>query len=133
MLYWYWKGIRKHTYIVVSNNNRYKSYLFALLSIECKWITRNSQKWKCMHVESNIFSLLNCGINRVVINAIFNNISVISWRWVLMVEETIVPGENHRFVASHWQTLSHNVVSSRPGLSWIRTQNVSGNRHWLHR
>ena len=31
----------------------------------------------------------------------FNNISVISWRSVLMVEETGVPGENHRPVASH--------------------------------
>ena len=27
--------------------------------------------------------------------AIFNNISVISWRSVLLVEETEVPGENH--------------------------------------
>ena len=27
---------------------------------------------------------------------------------------TGVPGENHRLVASHWQTLSHNVVSSTP-------------------
>jgi hypothetical protein len=28
------------------------------------------------------------------------------------VEETRVPGENYRSVTSHWQTLSHNVVSS---------------------
>jgi hypothetical protein len=28
-----------------------------------------------------------------------------------MVEETGVPGENHRPAASHPQTLSHNVVS----------------------
>jgi hypothetical protein len=28
--------------------------------------------------------------------------------------ETGVSGENHRSVASHWQTLSHNVVSSTP-------------------
>ena len=27
-----------------------------------------------------------------------------------------VPGEKHRPVASHWQTLSHNVVSSTPHL-----------------
>jgi len=47
----------------------------------------------------------------MVFNATFNNISVISWRSVLMVEETGVPGEN-RPVPSHWQTLSHNVVSS---------------------
>jgi hypothetical protein len=29
-----------------------------------------------------------------------------------LVEETGLPRENHRPVASHWQTLSHNVVSS---------------------
>jgi hypothetical protein len=28
-------------------------------------------------------------------NATFNNISVISWRSVLLVKETGVPGENH--------------------------------------
>jgi hypothetical protein len=31
----------------------------------------------------------------MVVNAIFNNISVISWWSVLLVEETRVPGENH--------------------------------------
>ena len=31
----------------------------------------------------------------MVFNATFNNISVISWRSVLLVEETGVPGENH--------------------------------------
>jgi len=50
----------------------------------------------------------------MVFNAIFNNISVISWRSVLLVEETAIPGENHWPVASHWQTLSHNVASSMP-------------------
>jgi len=32
-----------------------------------------------------------------------------------------VPRENHRPVASHWQTLSHNVVSSTPRLIGIWT------------
>ena len=31
----------------------------------------------------------------MVFNATFNNISVISWGLVLLVEETGVPGENH--------------------------------------
>ena len=39
---------------------------------------------------------------------------VISWWSVLYVGETGVPEENHRPVASHWQTLSHNVVLSTP-------------------
>jgi hypothetical protein len=31
-----------------------------------------------------------------------------------LLEETRVPGENHRPAASPWQTLSHNVVVSAP-------------------
>ena len=65
----------------------------------------------------------------MVLNATFNSISVIPWWSVLLVEETEIPGENHRPVASHSQTLSHNVVSSTPRLSGIRTQNISGDRH----
>jgi hypothetical protein len=34
------------------------------------------------------------------------------------VEETRVPRENHRPVASHWQTLSHNDVLSTPRYEW---------------
>jgi hypothetical protein len=45
------------------------------------------------------------------------NISVISWMSDLLLEETGVPEENHEPVASHWQTLSHNAVSSTPSLS----------------
>ena len=42
------------------------------------------------------------GVMVIVFNATFNNISVISWWSVLLVEETGEPGENHRPVASHW-------------------------------
>jgi len=41
-------------------------------------------------------------------------VSVILWRSVLLVEENRVPGENHRPVACHWQTSSHNAVFSTP-------------------
>jgi hypothetical protein len=47
-------------------------------------------------------------------NAIFNNISVISWRSVLLVGETGEPRESHLSAARHGQTLSHNVVFSTP-------------------
>jgi hypothetical protein len=52
-----------------------------------------------------------------VLNAAFNNISVISWRSVLLVEETGGPGENHRAVSSH------KVALSTPLLSGIQTHN----------
>jgi hypothetical protein len=48
------------------------------------------------------------------IGATFNNISVISWQSVLLVEETGVP----RPVPSHYKTLSHNVVLSTPHYEW---------------
>jgi hypothetical protein len=40
-------------------------------------------------------------IRVMVINATFNNISVILWWSVFLVEETRVPGENHGPAASH--------------------------------
>ena len=50
-------------------------------------------------------SMVECTYNGLVwlmlFNDIFNNISVISWRSVLLVEETGVPAENHRPIASH--------------------------------
>jgi hypothetical protein len=54
----------------------------------------------------------------MVFNDTFNNISVILWQSVFLVEETGVPGENHQPVASHWQILSHNVVLSTPRHEW---------------
>jgi hypothetical protein len=48
--------------------------------------------------------LSNNGLWIMVFNATFNNISsVISWRSVLLVEETRVPGENQLPAASHSQ------------------------------
>jgi len=53
----------------------------------------------------------------MVFNATFNIISAISWQSALLVEET---RENHRTLANHWRTLSHNVVSSTPRHEWIK-------------
>ena len=57
------------------------------------------------------------GVRVMVFNTTFNNISVILWQSVLLVEETRVPGENRWTVASHWQTLSLDVVEYTS--SWV--------------
>jgi hypothetical protein len=49
------------------------------------------------HLHANVLPRVRV----MVFNTTFNNISVISWRQVLLVEETGVPGENHRPAASH--------------------------------
>ena len=79
-------------------------------------------------------------------NATFNTISVISWWSVLLVEEKGVPRENDRPAARHWQTWTHNVVSStgtdklehimlyRVHLAWTGFEftNVSGDLNFIN-
>jgi hypothetical protein len=81
----------------------------------------------CAYIQAPLIGWL---VGFMVPNATFNNISVISWRSFLVVEETGVPGENHRPVASHWQTLSYNVV--QPALSGIRNHNISSIKSNYH-
>jgi len=61
----------------------------------------------------------------MVFNANFNNISVISWRSILLMEETGVPLENHRPVTSLGQTFSNNVLSRTP-----RQERGSNSQFW---
>ena len=55
----------------------------------------------CMYNSSYILNVI-VWFDFCVFNATFNNISAISWRPVLVVEEDGVPGENHRPWASNW-------------------------------
>jgi len=45
---------------------------------------------------------MNLNLNFFVLNATFSNISAISWRPVLVVEEAGVSGESHRPWTSNW-------------------------------
>ena len=64
-----------------------------------------------MYLIYHVIFLDNLRVRIMMFNATFTNISVISWRSVILLEETGVLWENHRPATSHWQTLSHNVVS----------------------
>ena len=72
----------------------------------------NNVRFEVLHVHYRLYRSKSdknrVRVRVVVFNATFNNISVISWRSVLLVEETRVPEENHRPVTSHCHTLSLN-------------------------
>jgi hypothetical protein len=93
----------KATLNTINQTNR--SVLWAsnpFMYSEPVWIF--DKKWFILFVSFHSFYFLDLDFN----------ISAISRRSVLLVEETGLYGEHHRPVARHWQTLSHNVISSTP-------------------
>ena len=77
--------------------------------VNSRWIILNTKYCKLIRN----FELMNSKYSYIgfvwcmVIKAILKNTSATSWRSVLLLEETGVPGKSHRSIASHWQTLSH--------------------------
>ena len=70
-----------------------------------------------------VFKIIKMAAN-ITNKKMVKNISTISWWSVLLMEETGIPGETQRPVASHWQTLSHNDASSTP-----RHERASNSQH----
>ena len=68
----------------------------------------------------------------VVFNVTFSNISLTSWQSVLLVEETGIPGENHRSDASHWQAYNKMQYRVHLHMSGIQSHNVMDDYHWLY-
>jgi hypothetical protein len=82
----------------------------------------------------NNLQMLALGFRVIVLNATFNNISAISWRPVLVMEEARVPGENHRWLLSNYSlqsgpggSMSYVVGSNNSykpitNTAWVRAQ-----------
>jgi hypothetical protein len=76
-----------------------------------------------------LFEWLLIKFSFMVLNVTFNNISVISWQSVLLVEENGVPEKTTDQQQVTDKLLSHNVVWSRPCLIGIQMHNVNGYWH----
>ena len=84
-------------------------------------------KWNMNKIEMNETNNIDTGnetwrrligfgwlVGFIVFSATFNNISVISWRSVLLVEENGGPGENHQPVSQVTDKLYHIMVYTSP-------------------
>jgi hypothetical protein len=101
---WYGSTISDMALPLLITANEYVVYLFEIELSNHKWDNKFNDNvfLKCLK------RVVQAGLGfSFVFNATFNNISVLSWRSVLLVEETREPGENHRSVASHWKTWSN--------------------------
>jgi hypothetical protein len=101
--------------------------LLTLNNIFCKL----ENTWQnCTFITTRVYSLMYCCLFvwwcLTPLSIIFQLYRGGQFYWC----RNLGPEENHRLVASHWQTLSHNVVHLT--LIEIRTHNLSGDRHWLH-
>ena len=115
---WYLVLLRKVCRFKELKQRLVSLWMFLLLMIvERKLVGYLVQK---LNHHGNYKYYVGLGVTVIVFSVSLNNISVISWLLVLLVEETRVPGENHWPASSQWQTLSHNVLSSTPRLSRFR-------------
>jgi hypothetical protein len=88
-------------HIIVKYHLKWADYLekpfcfcYFITCINCQLKKIASKGCRVKHLTARVICILR-GLGIMVFNATFNNTSVISWRSVLLVEETGVPGENH--------------------------------------
>ena len=92
-----WKFKKKHIFLFTSDHSLFIADSFDM----CKNYHNFCKFLKEINSHTCGIYLFERMVWFMVFSATFNNISVILWRSVLMVEETGIPGENHQPFANH--------------------------------
>ena len=122
-LWYFLKGLLSFLFCVFVLISRVTGiWIHRIMSLANVYIFLFLNRFSCVYsLHVWIFQLSITGLSLQVLrfmafSATYNNISVISWLSILLVEETGVPGENHWPDASHWQKLLHNEQGSNSQL-----------------
>jgi hypothetical protein len=92
-----------YSYIIRGKIVKVQVHLYYMYIVEYIYHNRENVYWKNKLKKEYLRKNFNCIlIWFIVFNTTFSNISDISLRPVLVVEEAGVPGENHRPWASNW-------------------------------
>jgi hypothetical protein len=104
-----WNSVTIGCLLSAVRHNYYKQQplLWNSVTIGCLLSFERQNYYKQQSLICNNVSrlVMCCPLEDMLFNAIFNNISDLSWRSILLVEEIGLPGENHLPIVSHRQTL----------------------------